>query len=61
MVMTQKGIPATKWPHHAQWARPAGHARKNKLQNNGAFLDAQKVTAKTPHQPHKTPRFTTTN
>jgi hypothetical protein len=25
MVVARKGIPATKWPPHAQWARPAGH------------------------------------
>jgi hypothetical protein len=21
----ETGTPATKWPRHAQWARPAGH------------------------------------
>jgi hypothetical protein len=65
MVITEKGIHATKWPHSAQEACPAGHIHKNKLQNRGVFLDTQKAAAKSPHQPHKLttnpPRSTTTN
>jgi hypothetical protein len=61
---TQTGTHATKWPLHAQWARPAGHIFKpeNKVEKPVPFLDAQKVAFKnttfTTHPTTNSPQFT---
>jgi hypothetical protein len=26
IILSRQGIPVTKWPLHAQWVRPSGHA-----------------------------------
>jgi hypothetical protein len=39
------GIHATKWPLHAQWARPAGHGLYFSLEGDDAFFDDEIVDA----------------
>ena len=41
LILPKLGIQATKWPPHAQWARPAGHQSLNRDQLSPKILSDQ--------------------